>query len=52
MITTYIGIVDGFHTWEVRNEAGEVVGFNQSVSPGEGWTLDTTTGIWVEAEVL
>jgi hypothetical protein len=29
--TTYIGIVDGLHTWEVRNEAGELVGFNQSV---------------------
>ena len=29
MTTTYIGVVTGLHTWEVTNEAGEVVGYNQ-----------------------
>lgn len=28
--TTFIGVIDGLNTWEVRNEAGEVVGYNQS----------------------
>ena len=28
--TTYIGVIDGLHTYEVRDEAGEVIGFNQS----------------------
>lgn len=28
--TTYIGLVEGLHTWEVRSEAGELVGINQS----------------------
>jgi hypothetical protein len=27
--TTYIGIIDGIHTWEVRDEAGELIGINQ-----------------------
>jgi hypothetical protein len=29
MITTYVGIIDGLHTWEVRDEAGNVIGINQ-----------------------
>lgn len=28
--TTYLGIVDGLHTWKVIDEAGLVVGMNQS----------------------
>jgi hypothetical protein len=28
--TTYIGVIDGLHTWEVRDEVGELVGMNQS----------------------
>jgi hypothetical protein len=28
--TTYIGVVGGLHTWEVRDESGELVGTNQS----------------------
>jgi len=28
--TTYIGVIDGLHTWEVRDESGEVIGMNQS----------------------
>jgi hypothetical protein len=28
--TTYIGVIDGLHTWEVRDENGELVGTNQS----------------------
>lgn len=50
--TTYIGVVDGLHTWEVRDESGTVIGCNQSAwppCPGEGWTLDEATGTWVEA---
>lgn len=49
MIITYIGVIDGLHTWEVRDEAGNLVGLNQSACPGEGWTLDEATGTWVEA---
>lgn len=30
MTTTYLGIIDGLHTWEVRDEAGTVIGKNQS----------------------
>jgi hypothetical protein len=30
MITTYIGIVDGLHTWEVSEESGNIIGYNQS----------------------
>lgn len=30
MTTTYIGIFDGLHTWEVRDESGTVIGINQS----------------------
>jgi hypothetical protein len=29
MTTTYIGIVDGLRTWEVRDDAGNLVGLNQ-----------------------
>ena len=30
MIATYIGIVQGLHTWEVTDENGVVIGINQS----------------------
>jgi hypothetical protein len=30
MITTYLGVIDGLHTWEVRDESGVVIGKNQS----------------------
>jgi hypothetical protein len=30
MITTYLGIIEGLHTWEVRDESGNVIGTNQS----------------------
>lgn len=34
VITTYVGVVDGLDTWEVRDAAtGELVGINQSVPP-------------------
>ena len=48
--TTYIGVIDGLHTWEVRDESGTVIGHNQSPfppSPGPGWTLDEAAGVWV-----
>ena len=53
MTTTYLGVINGMHTWEVRDESGNVVGKNQKEAqpcPGEGWTLDTATGEWVEPE--
>ena len=28
--TRYLGVIDGLHTWEVRDESGEVIGMNQS----------------------
>jgi hypothetical protein len=28
--TTYIGLINELHTWEVRDEAGELIGINQS----------------------
>ena len=28
--TTYLGVIDGLHTWEVRDENGTVIGVNQS----------------------
>jgi hypothetical protein len=28
--TTYIGVIASLHTWEVRDEAGELIGLNQS----------------------
>jgi hypothetical protein len=30
MSTTYIGVIDGMRTWEVRDEDGNVVGVNQT----------------------
>jgi hypothetical protein len=30
MNPTYIGVIDGVHTWEVRDESGAVIGINQS----------------------
>ena len=30
MTTNYLGVIDGLHTWEVRDESGELVGINQS----------------------
>ena len=29
MTTAYLGVIDGLHTWEVRDESGIVVGMNQ-----------------------
>ena len=51
--TTYVGVVDGLHTWEVRDESGTVIGCNQSAwppCPGDGWVLDEMNGVWVEQE--
>jgi hypothetical protein len=28
--TTYLGIIDALHTWEVRDESGVVIGINQT----------------------
>jgi hypothetical protein len=28
--TTYIGVIGELHTWEVRDESGELIGVNQS----------------------
>jgi len=51
--TTYIGVLDGLHTWEVRDESGTVIGKNQSPfppCPGEGWTLDEANCVWVQPQ--
>jgi hypothetical protein len=29
MTTTYLGVIDGIRTWEVRDESGTVIGMNQ-----------------------
>jgi hypothetical protein len=50
MTTTYIGVIDGLHTWEVRDESGVVIGYNccpYPPCPGDGWTLDEAAGVWV-----
>ncbi|NDD83227.1 hypothetical protein EBZ38_02970 [bacterium] len=31
MTTEYIGIIDGVHTWQVRDENGNIIGFNQTI---------------------
>ena len=49
--TTYIGLVDGLHTWEVRDESGTVIGMNQSSyppCPGPGWVLDENSCTWIQ----
>ena len=45
---TYVGIVDGLHTHEVRDEAGTLVGTNASTNAPDGWTLDPETGTWID----
>lgn len=30
MTTTYIGVIDGLHTWEVQDEDGNTIGYNRS----------------------
>ena len=50
--TTYLGLVDGMHTYEVQDEGGTVIGYNRSPyppCPGEGCVLDEATCTWVEA---
>ena len=50
MTTTYLGVIAGLHTWEVRDESGSVIGMNQSAfppCPGPGWTLDEVNCVWV-----
>jgi hypothetical protein len=52
LTTTYIGVVDGLHTYEVRDESGNVIGKNQSAyppCPGPGWVLGEAACEWVEA---
>jgi hypothetical protein len=39
MITTYLGIIDGIRTWEVRDEDGNVVGMNQQAAEPETTTV-------------
>jgi hypothetical protein len=50
MTTTYIGNINGVHTWEVRDESGRVIGKNESPfppCPGPGWVLDEVNCVWV-----
>ena len=51
--TTYLGIIDGLHAWEVRDESGAVIGNNRCPyppCPGEGWVLDEVNCVWVQQE--
>jgi hypothetical protein len=53
--TTYIGVIDCLHTHEVRDESGTVIGFNACPyppCPGEGWTLDEVSCVWVERQKI
>jgi hypothetical protein len=43
MITTYVGIVDGMKTWEVRDDQGNFVGTNQCLSDDPPPPPDTVT---------
>jgi hypothetical protein len=50
---SYLGVIDGMHTWQVRDESGTVIGMNQSSfppCPGEGWTLDEANCVWVQPQ--
>ena len=52
--TTYLGVIDGLHTYEVRDESGEIIGYNRCPyppCPGPGWTLDEAAGVWVAPAV-
>ena len=52
MKTTYIGLVDGYHTWEVRDDSGKLIGNNKSLippCPGDGFVFDDAAGEWIEA---
>jgi hypothetical protein len=47
---SYLGVIDGLHTWQVRDESGTVIGKNESPippCPGPGWTLDEVNCVWV-----
>jgi hypothetical protein len=35
MNTIYLGVIDGLHTWEVRDDAGNLVGINQKADAPE-----------------
>lgn len=44
MTTTYLGVIGGLHTWEVRDADGVVVGLNQSqYLPGESPVPESVT---------
>ena len=55
VVTTYVGVFDGLHTYEVREElTKELIGYNRSSfapCPGPGWSLDESGGEWVEDAV-
>jgi hypothetical protein len=51
--TTYVGVIDGLHTYEVRDEGGVIIGYNRSAyppCPGDGWVLDEANCVWVEPQ--
>ena len=51
MTTTYLGVIDGLHTYEVCDESGSIIGYNRCPYPPcpcPGWKLDEATGEWVE----
>jgi len=47
MITTYIGIIGGLRTWEVRDNKGNLVGTNQSLPDMPPAVPDTVTAVQI-----
>ena len=47
MITTYVGIVDGMKTWEVKDEHGNLVGTNQSPTDNISPVAETLTAVQI-----
>lgn len=47
MQTNHIGIVDGMDTWEVRDDAGNLIGTNQSPQVGPPPTPDSVTAVQI-----
>jgi hypothetical protein len=45
--TTYVGIRDGLDTWEVRDDTGKLIGFDQSVPNDPPTIPDSLTAVQI-----
>ncbi len=45
--TTYVGIRDGLDTWEVRDDTGKLIGFDQSLPNDPPTIPDTVTAVQI-----